>query len=196
MAFLFLDEGPPTATGAPVAVLFFVEDAEMFEAIVAREVTKQFGTYLPQPHLPSWKRMPRLGFADIHSSETQAGQIRSNASQNVVAVDRVSFGVGQGEIFGLVGPTGSGKSTLIRLLAALIAPDHGELLVFGYDVAGQPLQVKRLVNRVSVESSFFRQLSPVENLTYSARLYGKSGTELRRRYRNPYSPGPGTALVE
>ena len=99
----------------------------------------------------------------------------------VVAVDHVSFTVMQGEIFGVLGPNGSGKSTLIRLLATLLLPDDGDIRVFGYDVVHQPMLVQRLINRVSVEASFFKKLSPMENLVYGARLYGMSGAEIRRQ---------------
>jgi len=99
----------------------------------------------------------------------------------VVAVDSVSFEVQEGEIFGVLGPNGAGKSTLIRLIATLLLPDKGDIQVFGYDVVKQPVEVQRLINRVSVEASFFKKLSPMENLLYGARLYGMSGKETRAR---------------
>jgi ABC-2 type transport system ATP-binding protein len=99
----------------------------------------------------------------------------------IVAVDKVSFTVKENEIFGVLGPNGSGKSTLIRLIATLLLPDDGELKVFGYDVVKQPRQVQALINRVSVEASFFKKLSPMENLLYGARLYGLPGGETRKQ---------------
>ncbi|HSD83120.1 MAG TPA: ABC transporter ATP-binding protein [Anaerolineae bacterium] len=96
-----------------------------------------------------------------------------------VAVNRVSFDVRRGEIFGVLGPNGSGKSTLIRLLATLLVPDDGAISVFGHDVQKEPMAVQRLINRVSVEASFFKKLSPMENLLYGARLYGLTGREAR-----------------
>ncbi|MFC1923051.1 ABC transporter ATP-binding protein, partial [Chloroflexota bacterium] len=99
----------------------------------------------------------------------------------VVAVDNVSFKVEEGEIFGVLGPNGSGKSTLIRLIATLLLPDRGDIQVFGHDVVDEPMKVQRLINRVSVEASFFKKLSPMENLLYGARLYGMSGQETRKR---------------
>ena len=76
----------------------------------------------------------------------------------VVAVDRISFSVQESEIFGVLGPNGSGKSTLIRLIATLLLPDDGTITVFGHDVVRQPMQVQRLINRVSVEASFFKHM--------------------------------------
>ena len=105
-----------------------------------------------------------------------------HASQTI-AVNNVSFEVRRGEIFGVLGPNGSGKSTLIRLMATLLVPDGGRITVFGHDVAKEPMAVQRLINRVSVEASFFKKLSPMENLMYGARLYGVSAGEARVRVK-------------
>lgn len=94
------------------------------------------------------------------------------AERGVVAVDDVSFEVARGEIFGLLGPNGTGKSTLIRLISTLLIPDGGTIRVFDRDVVHEEMAVKRMINRVSVEASFFKKLTPMENLLYAARLYG------------------------
>ena len=91
--------------------------------------------------------------------------------KRVVAVDHVSLTVDRGEIFGVLGPNGTGKSTLIRLMSTLLMPDSGRVRIFGLDVERDEFKVKRLINRVSVEASFFKKLSPMENLMYGARLY-------------------------
>jgi ABC-2 type transport system ATP-binding protein len=101
--------------------------------------------------------------------------------KRVVAVDHVSFVVERGEIFGVLGPNGTGKSTLIRLMSTLLMPDTGRVRVFGLDVERDEAQVKRLINRVSVEASFFKKLSPMENLMYGARLYGVDPAYARRK---------------
>jgi ABC-2 type transport system ATP-binding protein len=98
---------------------------------------------------------------------------------NIIAVDHVSFSVRKGEIFGVLGPNGSGKSTLIRVIATLLLPDKGQVSVMGYSVEQDPMQVQRLINRVSVDASFFKKLSPMENLLYGARLYGLEGKASR-----------------
>ena len=100
-------------------------------------------------------------------------------TKTVQAVDDVSFTVGRNEIFGILGANGSGKSTLIRMLSTLLIPDAGRVEVFGYDVRRDEAQVKRLINRVSVEASFFKKLSPGENLAYALRLYGRTGPTVR-----------------
>ncbi|MGE5528039.1 MAG: ABC transporter ATP-binding protein [Patescibacteria group bacterium] len=87
------------------------------------------------------------------------------------AVNGVSFTVPRGEIFGILGPNGSGKSTLVRLVSTLLLPDEGSIEVFGRDVVGDRLAVRGMINRVTVEASFFKKLSALENLSYAARLY-------------------------
>jgi ABC-2 type transport system ATP-binding protein len=106
---------------------------------------------------------------------------KTASRRRVAAVDNVSFSVDRGEIFGILGPNGTGKSTLIRLIATLLAPDSGSVRVFGHDVVSEEATVKRLINRVSVEPAFFKKLSPMENLLYGARLYGVSGSDARAR---------------
>ncbi len=91
--------------------------------------------------------------------------------KQLVALDYVDLEVQRGEIFGVLGANGSGKSTLIRLVATLLLPDAGEVRVFGHDAVSEEVQVKRMMNRVSVEAAFFKKLSPMENLLYAARLY-------------------------
>ncbi|RPJ49903.1 MAG: ABC transporter ATP-binding protein [Chloroflexi bacterium] len=104
-----------------------------------------------------------------------------NGKPAVIAVNHVSFTIEPGEIFGVLGPNGGGKSTLIRLISTLLLPDSGKIIVFGHDVEKQPMQVQKIINRVSVEASFFKKLSPMENLLYGARLYGMEGKQTRQQ---------------
>jgi ABC-2 type transport system ATP-binding protein len=92
--------------------------------------------------------------------------------KEIRAVDDISLRICKGEIYGILGSNGSGKSTLIRLVSTLLLPDAGQITVFGRDVVKQEVEVKRMINRVSVEAAFFKKLSPMENLMYAARLYG------------------------
>ena len=95
------------------------------------------------------------------------------------AVDDVSLRVLRGEIYGLLGANGSGKSTLIRMFSTLLTPDAGRVRIFGLDIREDEDAVKRLINRVSVEASFFKKLSAMENLIYAGRLYGVGPDESR-----------------
>ena len=127
----------------------------MAEAVYIHEAYKKFGN----TETPFWKRI-------IKGNGKNIGSDRKNGQKPfVVAVDHVSFSVSEGEIFGVLGPNGSGKSTLIRLLATLLLPDGGDIRVFGHDVVRHPMQVQRLINRVSVEASFFKKLSPMEEMS-------------------------------
>ncbi len=111
----------------------------------------------------------RFGTAETKHWLTRRPQPTSKPA--VLAVDHISLEVREGEIFGLLGANGSGKSTLIRLVSTLLIPDEGRVTVFGLDVQQHEKAVKRLINRVSVEASFFKKLSALENLLYAARLY-------------------------
>jgi ABC-2 type transport system ATP-binding protein len=101
--------------------------------------------------------------------------------QRVPALKNVSFSVDHGECVAILGQNGSGKSTLVRLLSTLLLNDGGTARVFGYDVFSEAKNVRRLVNRVSVEASFFKKMSSVENLSYAARFYGMTAAETRSR---------------
>jgi ABC-2 type transport system ATP-binding protein len=93
------------------------------------------------------------------------------------ALNGVSFTMERGECVAILGQNGSGKSTLVRLLSTLLLPDGGSAHVFGYDVFKEARAVRRLVNRVSVEASFFKKMSAAENLAYAARFYGMGPRE-------------------
>jgi len=97
--------------------------------------------------------------------------------RRVNALRDVTFTMERGECVAILGPNGSGKSTLIRLLATLLLHDGGSARVFGHDVFADPRAVRRLVNRVSVEASFFKKMSSSENLSYAARFYGMTPRE-------------------
>ncbi|HWQ16094.1 MAG TPA: ABC transporter ATP-binding protein [Roseiflexaceae bacterium] len=131
-------------------------------ALVIQGALKRFGKE-QQEQQPFWRRGAR------------------KATEMMVAVDNVSLSVRRGEIFGLLGANGSGKSTFIRLVSTLLIPDGGSITVFGYDVQRDERAVRRMINRVSVEASFFKKLSALENLMYAARLYDLPASEARER---------------
>src|SRR5437763_12559359 len=92
--------------------------------------------------------------------------------RRVAALEDVTFTIDRGECVAILGQNGSGKSTLVRLLSTLLLPDGGSATIFGHDVVKESRPVQRLVNRVSVEASFFKKMSSEENLAYAARFYG------------------------
>jgi ABC-2 type transport system ATP-binding protein len=123
-----------------------------------------------------------------HSSSTAAVSVRDLSKifsrrkglfqrRRRAALTDVSFDMERGECVAILGQNGSGKSTLVRLLSTLLLPDGGEARIFGHDVFKDARKVRRLVNRVSVEASFFKKMSAAENLAYAARFYGMGPRE-------------------
>src|SRR3954470_12332620 len=106
---------------------------------------------------------------------------RGSRRPRIRAVDDVSFDVQRGEIFGLIGANGSGKSTLIRILSTLVLADAGAVEVFGFDIVADSMQARQLINRVSADPSFFRQMTALENLAFYGRIYGLSNAEVKPR---------------
>ena len=88
------------------------------------------------------------------------------------ALQDVTFTIERGECVAILGQNGSGKSTLVRLLSTLLINDGGEARIFGHDAFNDTKIIRKLVNRVSVEASFFKKMSASENLSYAARFYG------------------------
>jgi ABC-2 type transport system ATP-binding protein len=95
------------------------------------------------------------------------------------ALADVTFTIARGECVAILGQNGSGKSTLVRLLSTLLINDGGEARIFGHDAFEETSAIRRLVNRVSVEASFFKKMSASENLSYAARFYGMTPSQTR-----------------
>jgi ABC-2 type transport system ATP-binding protein len=87
------------------------------------------------------------------------------------ALDRMSFSVEEGEIFGLVGPDGSGKTTCLRILCGLMAPSRGKVLVLGRDVAREPERIKGEVGYMAQPAKLYEELTVKENIEFYADLY-------------------------
>src|SRR5204863_7175837 len=100
--------------------------------------------------------------------------------RRVPALSDVTFRIERGECVAILGRNGSGKSTLVRLLSTLLLHDGGSAEIFGRDAFRETRAVRRLVNRVSVEASFFKKMSAAENLGYAARFYGMMPRETKR----------------
>jgi ABC-2 type transport system ATP-binding protein len=104
---------------------------------------------------------------------------RRRGKRTRVALDGVTFTMERGETVAILGQNGSGKSTLVRLLSTLLLPDGGSARIFGHDAVSESRAVRRLVNRVSVEASFFKKMSAAENLGYAARYYGMTARQTK-----------------
>ena len=90
----------------------------------------------------------------------------------ITAVDDVSFEIRPGEIFGILGPNGSGKTTTIRILCGLLAPTSGTAVVAGIDVVRDPDAVKQRIGYMSQAFGLYRDLTVEENLRFYAGVYG------------------------
>jgi ABC-2 type transport system ATP-binding protein len=99
------------------------------------------------------------------------------------ALRDVTFSVDVGRIFALLGPNGGGKTTLFRILATLLAPSEGTVLLFGHDVRTQAAAVRRAIGVVFQSPAIDHQLTVGENLWCHGHLYGLHGGELRQRMR-------------
>lgn len=105
----------------------------------------------------------------------------------VQALNAVSFKVERGEIFGLIGPDGSGKTTLFRLLTTLLLPNDGNLQVEGFDTIGQMANIRRIVGYMPARFSLYQDLTVEENLRFFATLFGTTVEEGYELIRPIYS---------
>lgn len=104
-----------------------------------------------------------------------------------VALDGVSFAVRSAEIFGLLGPNGSGKTTMFRILSTLMLPSEGRAAILGYDLARTPEAVRRVIGVVFQSTSIDVKLTATENLRHVGHLYGLRGSALEARIREMLS---------
>jgi ABC-2 type transport system ATP-binding protein len=118
---------------------------------------------------------------EVHNLRKEFVRRDGARRRRVAALDGISFEIARGECVAVLGQNGSGKSTLVRLLSTLLLADGGSARIFGHDVGSESRAVRRLVNRVSVEASFFKKMSATENLAYAARFYGLTPRDTRAR---------------
>jgi ABC-2 type transport system ATP-binding protein len=137
------------------------------------------GTHSPATTRPTIQAIPAGPAALLVEHATKRFKV-DRRKPPVVAIDNVSLRMERGEIYGLLGANGSGKSTFIRLVSGLLTLDEGRVEVFGHDLVREEMAVKRLINRVSVDAAFFKKLSPAENLSFAARLYGLDAGAARK----------------
>ena len=99
---------------------------------------------------------------------------------SLVAVDGISFDVARGETIGLLGPNGAGKTTTVSMVARLIKPDAGQVLIDGESVTGETSRVKQKIGMVPQDLALYEELPARANLELFAALYGIGGAEARR----------------
>jgi len=111
---------------------------------------------------------------ETFSSESPAVRVAAltKSFDSFVAVDRISFSVRRGEIFGFLGPNGAGKSTTIRMLCGLLLPSDGEAWVGDLDIATQSEQIKRKIGYMSQKFSLYDDLTVEQNINFFSGIYG------------------------
>ncbi|MEO0108870.1 MAG: ABC transporter ATP-binding protein [candidate division WOR-3 bacterium] len=100
---------------------------------------------------------------------------------SVLAVDRVSFSTGRGEVFGLLGPNGAGKTTTLRMILSILTPTSGRILIDGIDVSINPLQARNRIGSVLEDNGVYDRFTALENVLFFGRLYGLGEEEVRAR---------------
>ncbi len=96
-------------------------------------------------------------------------------------MDRLSFSIGRGEIFGFLGPNGAGKSTTIRMLCGLLSSSSGTARVNGHDINRDPESVRQNIGYMSQKFSLYKDLTVTENIAFFGGIYGLAGDRLRKR---------------
>jgi ABC-2 type transport system ATP-binding protein len=100
---------------------------------------------------------------------------------SILALDNLSLSVAPGQIFGLLGHNGAGKTTSIKLMTGLLKPSSGTVLIGGHDIQAEPLKAKALIGYVADEPHLYEKLTPVEFLRFNGELYGVPPAELAER---------------
>src|SRR3954468_6552689 len=116
--------------------------------------------------------------AGPHQSVVRAEALENRFGETV-ALDKVSFGVAKGELFGFIGPDGAGKTTLFRILVSLLKPDGGKARVLGLDPVRDYRALRQRVGYMAGRFSLYPDLSVEENLTFFASVFG---TTIEREY--------------
>ncbi|MGB4771344.1 MAG: ABC transporter ATP-binding protein [Chitinophagaceae bacterium] len=97
------------------------------------------------------------------------------------AVDRISFAVSKGEIFGFLGANGAGKTTAMRMLCGLLSPTSGEATVAGFNVSTQPEKIKRTIGYMSQKFTLYEDLTVTENMRFFGGIYGMTRPDIKKK---------------
>ncbi len=105
----------------------------------------------------------------------------ADSKQGTLAVKGVNLTIERGEIFSLLGPNGAGKTTTISMMSGLLTPTEGDVLIDGYSIVRNPIEVKKRIGVVPQEIALYPELSARQNLEFFGKMYGLRGAELAKR---------------
>lgn len=100
--------------------------------------------------------------------------------KNVKALDSISFTVKEGEIYGLIGPNGAGKTTTLRIMATILEPTSGDVLISGHSVVKEPDNVRKLISYLPEEAGGYKYLTGLEFLEFIASFYFSEKEEIKK----------------
>ncbi len=101
--------------------------------------------------------------------------------ESIVAVDGVSFSVGQGEVLGFLGPNGAGKSTTMKMITGFLTPTGGTAKICGHDILEEPLEAKKRIGYLPEGAPAYQDMTPIAFLTFIGEMRGFGGEDLRKR---------------
>jgi drug efflux transport system ATP-binding protein len=119
--------------------------------------------------------------AELHAEDAVVTRGLRKAFGQLVAVDGLDLTIRRGEVFGLLGPNGSGKTTTIRMLCGLMEPTSGSATVVGFDIVREAEQIRRNIGYMSQRFGLYDDLSVEENIRFYATIYGLHGAARARR---------------
>lgn len=105
----------------------------------------------------------------------------ADAKEGILAVKGINLTIERGEIFSLLGPNGAGKTTTISMMSGLLTPTDGDVLIDGYSIVKNPVEVKKRIGVVPQEIALYPEMSARQNLDFFGKMYGLRGAELARR---------------
>ena len=169
---VLLDAGRILATGSP---------AELKTRAGGRSLEDAYVALLPEERRRGHRRFAIA--ARVPATEEPAIEARNLSRRfgDFTAVDRVSFRIERGEIFGFLGPNGCGKSTTMKILTGLLPASEGTPLLFGREVNARDIEVRRRVGYMSQSFSLYTELTLRQNLELHGRIFGAREPELSRR---------------